>query len=865
MNSPPITVREVFDQAHEISSPEERSAYLDRACAGAPEVRQQVEALLRAYEAAGNSFLKSPVLPPDATGPYVPQLDRADSSAGPEPETVDTLPPTDHPPADEGPGSQIGPYRLVRPLGEGGMGAVYLAEQERPIRRQVALKIIKPGRDNARIVARFEAERQALTLMDHPSIARVFDAGTTAAGLPYFVMELVQGVPMNLFCNDSALSVRERLGLFVPVCQAIQHAHQKGIIHRDIKPSNVLVALQDGRPVPKVIDFGIAKATEQPLTEHSQLTQAGEIVGTLKYMSPEQAGGSARGVDTRSDVYSLGVMLYELLTGTTPLDGAAARGADLITLVMRIREEEPPKPSERVLTLGERLAKVAEQRKTEPARLAKALRGELDWIVMTALEKDRQRRYETASDFAKDVQRYLDDEPVEACPPSRSYRLRKFARKHRAPLIAAGGIVAALVCGVIGLTWGVIAANRARQKASLVAGVTREALVVVLDQNRAPLQTRARLGETEEASLRAMLQTYRQLVSEPGASRELRTNAAQTEWGVAALFALAGVREDAEEGFRRAIELYKVLADETPGDEGYHARNELGRCYFDLAYHLAADPGRRPEAVEAYRKAIELHRQVSAHFADQPAYASDLADDYNNLGALLRDQKDLASAEEAFRQAVALGEQATAGDPRSLPFQIKLAASYGNLGNVVRDRGHPNDSLAWYGKDILLLRPLEPLPDDARRFLRNAHWDRANALVRLGEHVAARKDWELAYDLEATADLKGLGYFHNAAQADVDLKAGKPMAEQLYKAAEAHARAMAAAATVGEDGLHDQYAGRALDLLKQARDAGWFRDPWRVKQLKDDKEFAGLPGEEFKRFLEGLDAGKGAPDKPDKD
>src|ERR671930_2675665 len=292
-----------------------------------------------------------------------------------------------------------------------------MSEQTEPIQRKVAFKIIKAGMDMRQVIARFEAERQALAMMDHANIARVLDAGATEAGAPYFVMELIRGEPITRFCDDNHLTPRERLELFVPVCQAIQHAHQKGIIHRDIKPSNVLVTLYDGKPVPKVIDFGVAKATEQPLTERTMFTQYGTMVGTLEYMSPEQAEMSALGVDTRSDIYSLGVLLYELLTGSTPLTHKRMKEAAYAEILRLIREEEPPKPSTRLSDSGEALASISAMRKTEPAKLTKLVRGELDWIVMKCLEKDRSRRYDTANGFARDVQRYLNDEPVLACPP----------------------------------------------------------------------------------------------------------------------------------------------------------------------------------------------------------------------------------------------------------------------------------------------------------------------------------------------------------------------------------------------------------------------------------------------------------------
>ena len=322
-------------------------------------------------------------------------------------------------PITEKPGDPIGPYTLLQQIGEGGMGVVYMAEQERPVRRTVAVKIIKPGMDSAQVIARFEAERQALALMDHPNIAKVLEAGATEAGRPYFVMELVQGVQITNYCDQCNLTTRARLELFVKVCQAVQHAHQKGIIHRDIKPSNVMIAMQDGMPAPKIIDFGVAKAINQRLTEHTLTTAFAQMVGTPLYMSPEQAELSPLGVDTRSDIYSLGVLLYELLTGTTTIDKDHLHAASYDEVRRIIREEEPPRPSSRISTLAADLATtVAVHRRSDPRRLLQTVRGELDWIVMKALEKDRNRRYESASSFAADIERFLSDEAVEACPPS---------------------------------------------------------------------------------------------------------------------------------------------------------------------------------------------------------------------------------------------------------------------------------------------------------------------------------------------------------------------------------------------------------------------------------------------------------------
>ena len=342
---------------------------------------------------------------------------------------------------------------------------VFMAEQQHPIRRRVALKVLKAGMDTRQVVARFEAERQALALMEHVGIARVLDGGETPSGRPYFVMELVKGISITRFCDEHQLTPRERLALFAQVCQAVQHAHQKGIIHRDLKPTNVLVAAYDGKPVPKVIDFGVAKALGQQLTERTLVTGFGSIVGTLEYMSPEQAEFNAMDVDTRADIYSLGVLLYELLTGTTPLSSERLKQAAMTEVLRLIREEEPPKPSTRLSDSRDTLASISAQRRLEPASLTKEVRGELDWIVMKALEKDRNRRYETANGLARDIDRYLNDEPVEASSPGTGYRLRKFVRRNRGPVLAASLLLVALAGGVVGTTVGLVRAEQARRAA----------------------------------------------------------------------------------------------------------------------------------------------------------------------------------------------------------------------------------------------------------------------------------------------------------------------------------------------------------------------------------------------------------------
>jgi len=465
----------LFFAAASLPPGDEREALLARECAADPELRRRIDRLLNAHDVASGILDRDRPTEPTLLHPNAP----GDAEYG-----------------DAHAGTVIGGrYKLLERIGEGGMGAVWVADQVQPVRRKVALKLIKAGMDTRMVIARFEAERQALALMDHPHIAKVLDGGVTEQGRPYFVMEYVKGVPLTEYCDAARSTVEERLALFIPVCQAVQHAHQKGIIHRDLKPTNILVCLYDGHPVPKVIDFGLAKAMHQPLTERTIYTSHGSMMGTPLYMSPEQAELNNLDIDTRSDIYALGVVLYELLTGTTPLEKQTLQQAAWHEMVRLIRDIDPPRPSTRLSASGT-LPSIAAQRRVEPIRLSRLLRRDLDWIVMKALEKDRGRRYETANGFARDIERYLRDEPVEATPPSASYRFQKWARRYRRQLAAGILCAAAIAAGGVGLTRGYLVAREAAR----VARIDRDKAIEAEKTSQANAEQAAAAEKTARAN-----------------------------------------------------------------------------------------------------------------------------------------------------------------------------------------------------------------------------------------------------------------------------------------------------------------------------------------------------------------------------
>jgi len=634
-----------------------------------------------------------------------------------------------------------------------------MAEQTEPVKRKVALKVIKPGMDSKQIIARFEAERQALAMMDHVNIARVFDGGSTGGSRqkaegsqeadgsslpsascllpsdarPYFVMELVHGVPITKYCDDNQLTPRERLELFVPVCQAIQHAHQKGIIHRDIKPSNVMVTLYDGKPVPKVIDFGVAKATEQKLTERTLFTQYGTMIGTLEYMSPEQAEMSALGVDTRSDIYSLGVLLYELLTGSTPLSHKRLKEAAYAEILRIIKEEEPPKPSTRLSDSGEALASISAQRHMEPAKLTKLVRGELDWIVMKSLEKDRNRRYETANGFAMDVQRYLADEPVQACPPSAIYRFRKFARRNKTILTTAALIALALVLGTVISAWQAVRATLAEERAETEAtSATAEAVKAQHQRQRAEgnmhlaLQVlhdmyRDMTGKwfVDDADpepwqrefLQQMLTFHQRFLRENADNPAVLFQMAKAHGATGEIYRELGELDQSKAAFQQAIHLLNQLLTDFPDDPNY--RQALAGEYNSLGILLAVT-GQPKQAEDLFRKSIALKEALAAQFPSQTIYRLELTAGHINLGSLLRGKSRFDEAEQSLRRAVDLTEGLTAQGSPGPEYQRRQASSWYHLALVLYNRRRPEEAEKAYlraagiGRKLVIDYPHRP-------------------------------------------------------------------------------------------------------------------------------------------------------------
>ena len=717
----------------ERESPEARAAYLDDVCGSDPDLRRRVERLLDAQPNVG-SFMDSPAAGPTMTLPAGEVL--------------------------EGPGTIIGPYKLLEQIGEGGMGIVYMAEQSQPVRRKVALKIIKPGMDTRQVIARFEAERQALAMMDHPNIAKVLDAGATETGRPYFVMELVRGIPITDYCDQHRLPIHKRLDLFMQVCRAVQHAHQKGIIHRDIKPTNVLVTALDGVPMPRVIDFGIAKATGQSLTDKTLFTGFAQLIGTPLYMSPEQAELSAVDIDTRSDIYSLGVLLYELLTGTTPFDQGVFRTAALDEVRRIIREQEPPKPSTRLSALGAASTTVSDNRQSDVRMLSRSLRGELDWIVMKALEKDRRRRYDTASGLARDVERYLAGDAVEAGPPSGWYRLRKFVRRNRVVLTTTALVALALIAGTTVSVWQVIVARRARADAVTQRDRARTAEVDALAQrNRAEANyQKARdavdklLTEVGQVSLKdvpqmepvrrrlleSALQYYQGFLQQSGDAAAIRHEIGGAHERVAEIHALLGRPEPAQVAARRAVDTLDPLAAEFPAEASY--RRSLGLAFSRLGLVLI-DVGAFPEGERVLRRAIEILTPLASGPGATAEDRRQLAASHNRFGVLFFRAGRLLEAENEFGQALVIEERLAAEQPDNAELRSRLGGVLSNLAVLSNKRQRdPAKARGLLERAITHQQAAlaaDPKSRVRRDFLRNHFTNLVETLMQQGDSATA--------------------------------------------------------------------------------------------------------------------------------
>jgi serine/threonine protein kinase/Tfp pilus assembly protein PilF len=643
---------DIFSAAVALDTPEEREKYLDEACGDNAALRERIDSLLRSFREAG-SFIESPAHDFENAA----TLDR---------------------PVAEGPGTIIGSYKILQQIGEGGMGVVFMAEQSEPIQRTVALKIIKPGMDTRQVIARFEAERQALAMMDHPNIAKVLDAGTTSSGRPFFVMELVKGVPITEYCDRQRLPVGERLKLMTTVCSAVQHAHHKGVIHRDIKPSNVLVAEYDGLPVPRIIDFGVAKAMGQQLTERTLFTQFGQIVGTFEYMSPEQSRFNQLDVDTRSDIYSLGVLLYELLAGSTPIERERLRTAAFDQILHMISDEEPPQPSVRIGS-SESLPSIAANRGMEPKRLAGTVRGDLDWVVMKALEKDRSRRYDTASGLARDLEHFLADEPVSARPPSAAYRMRKFVRRNKLPFAAAIALATALIGGLGLSTWMYVKERAARERAVTAEEKSVQSLnllkMIISGTGSSP-------GIQDPKLLQEVLTELGGVNSTVGAAQALNNLGLELRG--------RGRYDDAVTLLRQAQDVFQKI---------YRRDNqEIVTTYANLALTLW-DKGQLGEAEQMARSGLEMTQRLSG---PESLMAAKML---NDLGGILKDAGRLAEADEALQHALTIRKHERGTK------HFETAETTFHLASLRRKQGKLAEAEGGYRESLRLFRGM-PISSD---------------------------------------------------------------------------------------------------------------------------------------------------------
>jgi tetratricopeptide (TPR) repeat protein len=752
-----MTEESIFAAAVAIPDAAARAAFLDRVCAGNVELRHQLDALVAAH------FSADPVF--DATRSAI------DHAATRDPDGTRS-----RPSPLEAVGTVIaGRYKLLQQIGEGGMGSVWMADQTEPVKRRVAVKLIRTERGNsAAILARFEAERQAIALMDHPHIAKLLDAGSEG-GAPFFVMELVRGVPLTDFCDAHRLSIPDRLALFTQICSAVQHAHQKGIIHRDLKPTNILVESHDGKPVPKVIDFGLAKATTGlQLTEHTLFTGFGSVMGTPLYMAPEQATFNAVDVDTRADIYALGVILYELLTGTTPLTRDTVKKAALDEMLRLIREQDAPTPSSRISTSGAKPV-VAVNRQTEPAKLGRFVRGELDWIVLKALSKDRDRRYETANGFAKDVERFLNHEPVQAGPVGVGYRVRKFVRRNRGPVVATSLVLLALFAGLLATSYGFYRADLQRQRAegaekSAVANAmaatdaaeaekaakhqeaaqrtnaekardrTRDALDAMTSGiTRDALGTQREISAEQKKFLTEVLTYYQEFAGEKADDEKSRARTANAAARVGEIETRLGRKEHGITAIRMALEGFRTLAADFPTVPAYRAY--LAGNHINLGL-LLKDLAKRAEAEKEYRQALVIQERLVADFPTVPAYRQEVAGTHNNLGLLLADSGKPTEAETEYRRALAIQEELANTFPTVPAYRQDLALSHNNFGWMLYGLGRLAEAEEPYRKALAIREKLAadyPAMAECRKQLAFSHNGLGLVLAGLGKRLEAEE------------------------------------------------------------------------------------------------------------------------------
>jgi serine/threonine protein kinase len=774
--------------------PGQRAAFLDQACAGNAELRARLDQMLAAH--------------PQLSG----YLDPAQPAA-----QVAGQPTAAQEPAAEAPGTIIaGKYKLLQKLGEGGMGAVWMADQLAPVKRRVAVKLIRSERGDSRsILARFEAERQAVALMDHPHIARLLDAGTTGAGQPYFVMELVKGIPLNDFCDQHKLSVADRLQLFLQICSAVQHAHQKGIIHRDLKPSNILVESHDGKPVPKVIDFGLAKATSGlHLTEHTLFTALGTVAGTPLYMAPEQAAFNALDIDTRADIYALGVVLYELLTGTTPIAREQLKQAAFDEILRLIRESEPPTPSKR-LTSADTKPSVAASRQTEALKLSHFVRGDLDWIVMKALAKERDRRYETANGLARDIERFLNHEPVLAGPPSAAYRLRKFVRRNRPQVLAGCLLLLALLGGIVGTTLGLLHAEQRRAEAeharadeAAQRGIAQaneaKALSAAAAEKRAKEREAEQRGIAQANATKALAAAAAAKTANEREARQRRQAEQARDRTRQALDAMTSsvtgdslstqkaLSAEQKKFLTEVLTYYQEFAGEKADDERSRARTA------DAAFRVGmieSRLGRKAEAAGAYRLARDEYAKLAADFPAVRGYRRKLANSHNNLGVLLIDMGKQPEAEAQYRQALAIREKLAADFPVWPRYRQELARSYGNLGVLLAGLAQRPEAAQQFRKALAIQEQLAseyPAVPVYRRDLAVSHNNLGLVLAGVGKRPEAEKHYlqALAIQESLAADFPALPMYrqelaisHNSLGVLLKRMGKQPEAEAQYRQA----------------------------------------------------------------------------------